>query len=64
MPPREVLFEFIQIGPVMKVVAIDPETGTEAVIQGPAHMPRSLLQKTAIKKLNYILTKQSRLPQK
>lgn len=60
MPRREVLFEFIRIGSIIKVAAIDPETGIEAVIQGPANMPQALLQKTAARKLDYVLAKRNK----
>lgn len=60
--PKEVLFEFTQVGPIMKVTAIDPDTGTEVILQGPAAMPRALLQKTAAQKLAYVLAKQDKKP--
>jgi hypothetical protein len=54
----EVLIEFVVQGNVVKVTAIDPKTGTEASIVGPASAPRSVLESNAAKKLLYVLKKQ------
>lgn len=54
----EVLFELKQIGSITKVTAVDPETGTEVVIQGPSSLHQSTLQKQAMAKLRYVLNKQ------
>lgn len=51
----EVLLEFQRIGSYMKAVAIDPETGTEVSVVGPATGSRVLLTRTAISKLRYVL---------
>lgn len=56
----EVLFEFTQIGSIMKVTAVDAETGTEVVIQGQASLPQTTLQNTALAKLRYVLEKKKR----
>ncbi|MET0278155.1 MAG: serine hydroxymethyltransferase [Pseudorhodoplanes sp.] len=48
---REVLFEFTAIGPMMKVVAIDAETGVEVMVMGPTRASRADLQKLALAKL-------------
>ena len=48
---REVLFEFTAVGAVMKVVAIDAETGIEVMVMGPARASRADLQKLALAKL-------------
>lgn len=48
---REILFEFTAVGAVMKVAAIDAETGIEVVVMGPVHATRADLQKLAIAKL-------------
>jgi hypothetical protein len=48
---REVLFEFTAVGAVMKVAAIDAETGVEVMVMGPAHARRADLQKLALAKL-------------
>ncbi len=53
----EVLFEFIHIGPVVKVVAVHVATGTEVTIQGPSYMSQKTLQQNALAKLRYVLEK-------
>ena len=58
--PREVLFEFTAIGNVVKVAAIDPATGVEVSVMGPAHASRGDLQRLALKKLNARLSTHSR----
>ena len=55
---KEILFEIVQNGNVARVTAIDPETGTEVVIQGPANAGNSVLQQNAARKLMYVLNKQ------
>jgi hypothetical protein len=54
---REILFEFVPIGPYMKVTAFDVKTLTEASIQGPKNAPQSLLQNNALKRLEYVMRK-------
>ena len=59
-PPDEVLFEFVQIGTIMRVTAVHAATGTEAVIQGPVALSQSNLQRAALAKLRYVLEKQKK----
>ena len=54
--PREVYFEFTAVGAVMKVAAIDAETGLEVIVMGPVHASRADLQKLALAKLRTRLT--------
>lgn len=54
----EVLIEFVVQGNAVKVTAIDPQSGIEASIVGPASAPRSVLEANAVKKLAYVLNKQ------
>jgi hypothetical protein len=54
----EVLFEMTRIGGTIRVTAVHARTGTEAVIQGPAHYPATLLKRNALKKLIYVLSKE------
>jgi hypothetical protein len=58
--PREVLFEFRQIGASVKVTAIDSETGVEASIVGPAGAGDMELRRVALAKLKYVMQKQNR----
>ena len=57
MPPgdsqgsREVYFEFTAVGTVMKVAAIDAETGLEVTVMGPVRASRADLQTLALAKL-------------
>lgn len=52
------LVEFIQIGSSVKVSAIDPVSGREVSIVGPASASRDQLSRTAVNKLKYILAKE------
>lgn len=54
MPGGEVLFEFQRVGSYMKVVAIDPATGDEVSVAGPASGSTELLKRTAINKLRFV----------
>jgi hypothetical protein len=54
---REVYVEFIVQGNFVKATAIDPVSGTEATIMGPAGAPRHTLSDAAIRKLKYVLEK-------
>ncbi|MBL4801451.1 MAG: hypothetical protein JKY45_06115 [Emcibacter sp.] len=52
------LVEFIQIGSSVKVSAVDPVTGREVSIVGPASASRNQLSSVAVKKLKYVLSKE------
>lgn len=54
---REVIFEFLPIGPYMKVLAMDVATLTEVSISGPSGTPESLLQQNALKRLAFVMRK-------
>ena len=53
------IVEFRQIGKSMKVSAVDPVTGTEVSIVGPASAGQAELSRNAINKLRYVLAKNS-----
>lgn len=55
---REVYFEFIAIGDVVKVVAIDAGTGTEVTVMGPASAAQSDLERLALGKLKARLARE------
>ena len=57
--PKEIFVEFVQLGNTVKATAIDPDTGIEASIVGPASAPRSTLAEAARRKLEYVQKKQS-----
>ena len=44
-------FEFTAIGAVVKVAAIDAQTGLEVTVMGPVGAPRADLQRLALRKL-------------
>jgi Domain of unknown function (DUF6898) len=60
MPPRgkEIYIEFVVQGSAVKVTAIDPKTGIEASIIGPASASHADLSTAAMRKLQYVLKKQ------
>lgn len=51
------IIEFNIIGRTAKVSAVDPETGVEASIVGPADAGREMLTRNAVRKLQYVLAK-------
>ena len=55
----EVLFEFMRVGNVIRVVAIDPVTRTEVVMVGSPKYSRELLKRMAARKLVYVLEKKA-----
>lgn len=57
---QEALLEFVQIGAFVRVTAVDPVTGIEAVIQGPVTAGEAALRHTAMQKLAYLLRKQGK----
>ena len=53
-----VIFEFITVGAYVKVTAVDPVTGTEAIIVGDPMRGEHALRQTALRKLKFVLEKQ------
>lgn len=53
----EVLFEYMRSGTSIKVTAIEPNTGVEAVVIVPAGVSEQQMQARAMQKLLYILKK-------
>ena len=47
------------MGNTVKATAIDPVSGTEASIVGPASAPQSVLAENARRKLEYVMKKKS-----
>ena len=58
--PREVILEYQPVGRIMRVCAVDADTGTEVVIQGPIDASEEQLKRTAIAKLTYVLERRGR----
>jgi hypothetical protein len=57
--PKEIYVEFIVLGNTVKATAIDPETGEEASVIGPASAAQSTMAEAARRKLEYVLKKKS-----
>ena len=55
-----VLLEFHRVGNLVKVSAVDPETGIEVSISGPASAGEAALSHAAVRKLRYVLAKRRR----
>jgi uncharacterized protein DUF6898 len=51
MTDGEVLFEFVQVGPQMRVAAIHVLSGTEVVVITPVSATRTQMQQVALAKL-------------
>ncbi len=51
---HDIILEFITLGNSVKVTAIDPESGIEAVVVASPHTPRSVLSDLALRKLRYV----------
>ena len=54
-----VYFEFVVQGNVVRVTAIDPKTGCEAVVMGPSGASRTAMTAAAMRKLEYAIRKKS-----
>ena len=57
---REILIEIVTVGAYAKASAIDPTTGTEVSITGPANADRASLEAAALQKLEFVLKKRSK----
>jgi hypothetical protein len=56
---REIYIEFVIHGTVAKATAIDPASGIEASVMGPANAGRAPLAEAARRKLEFLLKKKS-----
>jgi hypothetical protein len=54
---REVIFEYRQVGNIMRVSAMDTATMTEIVLQCPVNAGEAAFQKNALMRLEYVLKK-------
>ena len=57
MSGKELYVEFVVLGNTVKATAIDPETGLEASVVGPASAPQSVMAEAARRKLDYLKRK-------
>ena len=55
----EVLLEFQRVGNYMKAIAIDPRTGIEVSVAGPATGSREMLTRTVVNKLRFVLKREA-----
>lgn len=53
--PGEVILEFVQVGGLIRVSAMEPKTLTEVVTYGPATAGEAALRRTVLRKLDYVL---------
>jgi hypothetical protein len=56
--PGQVILEFVQIGALIRVSAMEPKSLTEVVIYGPASAGEAALRRTVLCKLDYMLARQ------
>ena len=63
MTDAEVLFEFVQLGPQMRVAAIHVPTGTEVIVITPAAATKTQMQQVALAKLRKRLADTSPAPE-
>lgn len=54
---REVFLEFIPMGSIVKVTAMDTQSMTEISIQGPKTAGEQALKHNALRRLEYVLKK-------
>ncbi len=54
---REVIFEFRQVGNIMRVATVDTATLTEVIVQCPLSAGEAMFKKTGLMKLEYVLRK-------
>ena len=51
------MFEYVRQGALVKVTALEPETGVEAVVVMPVGLSEKEMQARAMQKLLYVLKK-------
>ena len=54
---KEVLFEMKQIGQYVRIIAIDPLSGTEVISIGDSSVDTETLKGMAARKLKYVIAK-------
>lgn len=55
----DVIVEFVRIGALVRVSAMEPISLTEVVIQGPATAGEAALRRTALRKLAHVLNRKA-----
>jgi hypothetical protein len=61
MQGREVIFEFMPVGNIMRVSAMDTASLTEVIIQCPVTAGQAAFKKNALLRLEYVLRKKGLL---
>jgi hypothetical protein len=56
--PDNVILEFVQIGALIRVSAMEPNSLIEVVIYGPASASETALRRLVLRKLEYVLGRQ------
>lgn len=54
---REIIIEFHPVGSIVRVSAMDVMSLTEVSIQGPANTMQKVLERNAMRRLEYVLRK-------
>ncbi len=57
MDAQGCIIEYVVCGGLLKVSAIDPNSGAEAVVYGPQHQSRDALTRLALRKLQYVMNR-------
>ncbi len=58
---REIIFEFHQMGNLIKVSAMDVKTLTEVIIQAPANASEQIMKHNAMKRMEFVLRKKGEI---
>lgn len=53
----EVLFEFRQVGSILRVIALDPKTGIEVIMVADPRYGEEAIKRLAARKLAYVISK-------
>lgn len=62
--PRNIIVEFVPVGKFVKVCAVCEDTGREVSIVGDPNASKAELEALAVRKLNYVMTKDDKEPPK
>ncbi len=60
--PSGVILQFVRLGPLIRVSAMEPESLIEVVLQGPAAAGEAALRRAVLQKLAYVLARRARAP--
>src|SRR5690606_192896 len=58
--PGAVILEFVPVGALVRVSAMEPHTLTEVVVYGPASAGEAALRRLVLRKLDYVLQRRTR----